>query len=462
VSEFEQADELLGQNELHDHSSTDNLYEDNLEDEPLDTGTESKRIVYQLSNPTIQSLHETWKEGDLILDPEYQRRFVWNKQKASNLIESIILNIPLPLIYTAEVDEKEEVIDGQQRLTSIFAFVDGHFPDGQPFKLSKKLKLLSEEIGGKSFAELDKRFQKEIKRRSLQIISITEDSQEDVKFEMFERLNTNITALNAQELRNCLYQGRYNDFLKRMADYEDYQYIIDKPKYRVRMRDVENVLMFCAFYHTTPDRFSRNLTQLLNQEMRSHRNISDEQLSELEHQFKKSVQLIKHVWGNQAFNIYSLDTSTKQGEWSKQLNQGLFQILMYWFTPYDKNQVIPYSDLLREELLNLQIHNAEFRDTLTGSGTNSPINVRKKFDIWGSTIKGILQYPRLEPRAFSYQHKRALWDASQTCQLCGQQIATIDDAEVDHITCYWEGGKTVPENARLTHRLCNRKRGGGL
>jgi 5-methylcytosine-specific restriction endonuclease McrA len=200
---------------------------------------------------------------------------------------------------------------------------------------------------------------------------------------------------------------------------------------------------------------------MLNLDMRTHREIFDEQLVELERQFKKSVQLVKHVWGKNGFNIYSVDTSTKRGEWSKQFNQGLFQILMYWFTPYEKSQVIPFADLLREELLNLLAHNDEFRETLTGSGTNSPTNVRKKFDMWGATIKGILSYPTSEPRAFSYNRKKSLWDADRTCQLCNQQIATIDDAEVDHIICYWQGGKTIPENGRLTHRYCNRHRGGG-
>ena len=138
-----------------------------------------------------------------------------------------------------------------------------------------------------------------------------------------------------------------------------------------------------------------------------------------------------------------------------------FLNLSYWFAPFEQQQVIRHdADLIREELLNLQVHDAEFMDTLTGSGTNSPSNVRKKFDIWGNTVKGILNYPSNEPRAFSYNLKRSLFDNDPTCELCGQQIACVDDAEVDHIVCYWKGGKTVPENGRLSHRLCNRIRGG--
>lgn len=419
-----------------------------------------RKIKSQATTPTIQSLYQDWKDGDLIISPTFQRNYVWNNKKASNLIESILLNIPLPIIFTASTDGKEEVIDGQQRLTSIFAFIDGRYPDGTKFKLTKKLKILGEEIGGNSFAQLEKHYQKTLKKYPLFLVSISEDSQEEVKFEMFERLNTNITSLNAQELRNCLYRGAYNSLLKIMATDKDFQYILNKPTYKRRMQDIELVLMFCAFHNTSPDHYKKSLSQMLNDEMRTHKILTEEKREILEKQFKKSVRLVKHIWGDRAFNIYSIDEKTKKLTWTKTFNQGLFQILTYWFIPYETNQVIPFVDLIKEELINLQIHDQSFRDTLTGSGTNSPHKIKLKFDIWGNTIKGILNYPKNEPRAFSYSLKEQLWKEDNICQICFQKISTIDDAEIDHITCYWKGGKTIPENARLTHRLCNRSRGG--
>lgn len=419
-----------------------------------------RKIISQATTPTIQSLYQVWKDGDLIIDPVFQRNYVWNNKKASNLVESILLNIPLPIIFTASTGDKEEVIDGQQRLTSIFAFIDGHFADGTKFKLAKNLKILGEEIGGKSFAQLEKHYQNTIKKYPLFMVSISEDSQEEVKFEMFERLNTNITPLNAQELRNCLYRGAYNSLLKIMAQDKDFQYILNKPTFKNRMQDVELVLMFCAFYNTSPDHYRKSLSQFLNDEMRNHKILTDEKKELLEKQFKKSVRLIKHIWGDMAFNIYSIDEKTKKLTCTKKFNQGLFQILTYWFIPYETNQVIPHADLIKEELINLQIHNETFRNTLTGSGTNSPDKTKLKFDMWGHTIKGILNYPKNEPRAFSYSLKEQLWKEDNTCQICLQKISSIDDAEIDHIICYWKGGKTIPENARLTHRFCNRSRGG--
>lgn len=106
------------------------------------------------------------------------------------------------------------------------------------------------------------------------------------------------------------------------------------------------------------------------------------------------------------------------------------------------------------------VHNQDFINALTGSGTNSKNKVFTKFEIWGETIKGILGYPHDEPRCFSYELKQQLFEENQACKLCGQLIHSIDDAEIDHIICHWKGGNTVPKNAQLTHRICNRLKGG--
>ncbi len=296
-----------------------------------------KRINFQPSNPTVQTLYDNFKDGDLVLSPDFQRNYVWNKIKASNLIESIILNIPLPFIFTAEIENNiEEVVDGQQRLTSIFSFIDGKFPDGSIFELSKNLKILYNEIGGKSYKDLDKNYQKQIKKHSLPLITIAKESQEDVKFEMFERLNTNITPLKEQELRNCLYRGPFNDFIKSMANHQDFHYIINNENLSKRMVDVELVLMFCAFYHKSPDHYNTNIKQMLNIEMRSRQFVEPDELQELEKSFKKSSALVKHIFGKNAFNVYSIDETTGASSYGKSLNYGLYQILMYWFIGYEK------------------------------------------------------------------------------------------------------------------------------
>lgn len=434
---------------------------ENNTDEDLELGikTNERIINYESLNPTIKTLYDNWKSGDLVLQPDYQRKYVWDAQKASNLIESILLRIPIPIIFTAEDDNYEEIIDGQQRLTSVFSFIDGEFPDNTQFKL-KKLKILTE-LSGKTFKELDEKDKKAIWKRGLSIIKISNNSNEDIKFEMFERLNSNITKLNAQELRNCMYRGNYNKFLKELSENNDFQDLLNNKEYDKRMLDVELILMFFAFYHRSYEQFKGNMKQFLNREMRTFRNLDDSEKKELEVIFKKSVDLIKTIFGKDAFRIYSINENTKRGSFdSNKINQGLFLILMYGFIPYSKNQIMPYADLIREELINLQVHNQEFLNTLIGSGTNSSINVIKKIEIWKDTLKGILGYPKDEKRTFSKALKKQLFEENSTCKLCNQEIISIDDSEIDHIVCYWRGGKTIPENAQLTHRICNRIKSG--
>ena len=91
-----------------------------------------REILTKADDRQVASLHSKAKRGRLIL----QRRFVWDRKRASRLIESALLNVPLPIIYLSEqADGVEHVIDGQQRPTSFFAFIDGVFPDGKPFTL---------------------------------------------------------------------------------------------------------------------------------------------------------------------------------------------------------------------------------------------------------------------------------------------------------------------------------------
>lgn len=414
-----------------------------------------KKVRYQAKTPTIQTLYQDWKDGDLIIDPSFQRNYVWNKKKASNLIESILINIPLPIIFTSSKNGKEEVIDGQQRLTSIFTFLDGHFADGTKFNLSKSLKILSDEIGGKSFVSLDKTLQNAIKKYPLFMVSISEESDEDIKFEMFERLNTNITSLNAQELRNCLYRGGYNSFIRMLAKDKDFQYIINKPSYRKRMQDVELALMFCAFYNVSPEDYKKSLTQFLNYDMKENRIITRERIEDIEFNFKKSVQLVKHIWGNKAFSVSRIDEKSAKVIIPSSFNQGLFQILTHCFIEYEYDSILPFSDLIKEELINLQLHNQKFRDTITGSGTNSPYNMHMKFHLWRTTLQGVLDYPIHDSKAFSYKNKQKLWKKDSRCQICSKEIVCMDDAIIDDITCYWKDKILISENSKLMHRHCN-------
>ena len=189
------------------------------------------------------------------------------------MVESILLNVPFPSIYTSqEEDSSEIVIDGQQRLISLFSFMDEKFPNDQnKFKLHG-LQVLKE-LNNKSFKELDRNLQKAFEKYGIQTIVITKDSDIDVKFEIFERLNTGSVKLNDQELRNCIYRGKYNDFIKELSNVEDFQFVLNSPLLSERMLDCELISRFFAFLNNTYLNYKPPMKQFLNNEIRLNRDL---------------------------------------------------------------------------------------------------------------------------------------------------------------------------------------------
>lgn len=278
---------------------------------------------------------------------------------------------------------------------------------------------------------------------------------------IFERLNTGSVKLNDQELRNCIFRGNLNDLLKELSDNNDYQLILNSSRMKDRMVDQELIIRFFAFHEYTYLKYKAPMKQFLNKYAEKHRALSEKELSNLKNIFKKSVDLAKSTFGEKAFRRFTTgDKKDPNGYFeTRKLNKGLFDIVMWGFSEYEKNQVMPHIDSIREELVWLMTNDESFIDTIRVS-TDKYENIQYRFDTWRDSLKKILGYPKTEPRNFSQALKKKLFDNNSECKICHQNISLIDDAEVDHIEFYWRGGKTIPTNARLVHRYCNRKRGG--
>jgi hypothetical protein len=390
-----------------------------------------------------------------VLQPDFQRQYVWDPTKASKLIESAILLIPLPIIYLSEEkDGKEYVIDGQQRLTSFFAFIDGTFPDGSQFKLRGLT--VRADLNGQKFSDLPEDLKDKIVDYKIRVITFLKNSSEDLKFEIFERLNTGSVQLNDQELRNCLYRGRFNLALKTMAADPDFMHICGLKAPDTRMRDIELVLRFCSFYHKTYLNYKPPIRKFLNTEAAEQRDISDRELADLQAAFKNACQIIRSIFDKHSFKrFYKGREGAPNGLWEpKKFNASIYDILMYTFAKEDKNKVYQNLDAIKEGLLFLMTEDQEFVDSIELS-TSSLQAVTKRFDKWRSVLQSIMGVHQKEPRCFSRQIKEDLMKADPTCAICDQHIASIDDSAIDHVKQYWMGGKTIPENARLTHRFCN-------
>lgn len=148
------------------------------------------------------------EKGRIFLQPDFQRYSqVWDYKTASQLIESVLLNVPIPPIYVAEEDDGSwNIIDGLQRLTSFKNFYEGKF----------KLRGLDslKELNKQSYESLNQNAKSILDNGSLRIILITKESHPEMKYDVFMRLNRGSVKLTEQELRNCLYRGSLNDLIK--------------------------------------------------------------------------------------------------------------------------------------------------------------------------------------------------------------------------------------------------------
>ena len=435
-----------------DLQDLDELEEDetSLQDEPDEVPTsERRRIFTEKLDPPVSALHTSWQAGDLMLDPIFQRRKVWDDGRSSRLIESVILEVPLPLFYFAESrDGTKEVIDGQQRLNALFRFLNNDYG-------LAGLKSLPD-LMGKRFKDLEKPVQRTIRECAVRTIIFKKESDETLRFEIFERLNTGAVPLNDQEIRNCVYRGPYNELLKRLSGNPDYMWLMGFSRPEKRFKDVEYVLRFAAFHHATYLRYRPSMAKFLTGDMVEHQQISAANATELEVAFKTATSLVRSLLGEHAFKrFYRGDVKSPGGRWEpKKFNASLYDILMGQFATVDKNLVMANLDSIREALVSLMTEDQDFIDSIELS-TSSTRAVKMRFDKWRLTLESILANRVRQARCFSRELKQEMYQKSATCGLCGQHIADLDDAALDHMKMYWLGGQTVPENARLAHRFCN-------
>ncbi len=437
----------------NDGQELDELVEDEATEQenvsPDDFRFEKRKISTDKSDPPIEAMYRRFQDGDLVLDPLFQRRKVWEDARSSRLIESVILEVPLPMFYLAEGrDGKEEVIDGQQRLSAFFRFLHNDYP-------LTGLKALPH-LNGKCFRDLDKPTQRLVRNSSIRTILFRKESDEDLRFEIFERLNTGAVPLNRQELRNCVYRGAYNQLLVELAGDGDYMWLMGLAHPEKRMRDVEYVLRFAAFYHATYLKYKPPMAHFLDEDMRKFQRASVQEQEELRSAFKTAVTLVRSLLGQHAFRRFYRGTDkAPAGRWeAKKFNASLYDILMWSFAGRDKNQVMANLDAIREAFIALMTEDESFIEAIELS-TSAVRMVQTRFDTWRQTLDAVLATSAKQPRTFSRALKQALYDANPTCALCQQHIADLDDAAVDHVEQYWLGGKTIPENARLAHRYCN-------
>ena len=287
-------------------------------EEPLDFPPPERKISTQPYDLSVQTLIEQWEEKTLEI-PEVQREYVWDNGRASRLIESLILNIPIPPVYFSETKAaKFEVIDGHQRVRSIARYLNNEFA-------LSGLRVL-DEFKGVRFFKLPDREQRYLKSRSLRAVVISHDSHPSMKFEVFERLNTGGISLNAQELRNSIYRGTFNRELKELVRDERFRQCIGTTIPRRRMVDEELILRFFALRELLPE-YRPPLKRKLNVYMNEHKNPDLDWLEERTTNFKDTMAEISMVLGNQSFRLIDSEGNPLRDKNGKPLPRGVNRAL---------------------------------------------------------------------------------------------------------------------------------------
>ena len=340
-----------------------------------------------LSFREISSMYDE----DELLKPELQRKYVWSKVEASRFIDSILLGLPVPSVFFAkEPNETMLIIDGFQRIMTVYDFVNGIFSgDGKIFRLSNTGNI-NERWKGKAFRELSIEEQRRIRNTTIHAIIFEQKhpKNDTGMFQIFERINTGGRTLKAQEIRNCIYQGRCNNLLIELNKYKIWREILGTDKEDARMTDMELILRFFAMseLHNREERDRKqiNLTRYLNRYMGDKTDATEDIIKEMEQNFILTINACKNAFGDAAFR----NLKKASEDFTNKISPTIFDAITV-ATSYaiKKNSVDFEKNDYRKNYIDL-LKNEEFRD-VSSHRTTDIENIFKRIELASEIIYGI-------------------------------------------------------------------------
>jgi hypothetical protein len=319
----------------------------------------------------------------LELAPDFQRNQVWKARQKSRLIESILLQIPLPAFYFAEdTNGMMRVVDGLQRLSTVHSFVRG----GQNSFVLTDLEYLYDSTK-KGFAELAPALQRRIHNAQIVVHVIDPTTPPDVKYDIFKRINTGGTPLNSQEIRHCMSRNRSRDFLKRCTHTTEFGLATGGSlRNHIRMDDREVVLRFCAFWlrgveeyvkEGSMDTYLEKTTAMLDDPGQ----VPDAQLEELHNVFRNAMANSYAVFGDYTFRKWPFG-STRQNP----INRPLFECWSYTLARDHLDELQQRKDYIVSDARQLMTTNRDYLDAITTS-TGDSRKVRLRFALTAKAAK---------------------------------------------------------------------------
>lgn len=273
-----------------------------------------KSIVITKKNISLDVIIRRLQNDTIEFNPAYQRNEIWDEIKQSRLIESLMLNIPIPLFYvSADENGKWEVVDGLQRLTAIKLFL-----------VDKVLKLKKLEFWNKyencGIDELPPIITNRIYETEFTFVIIEPGSPEELKYNIFNRINTGGVALKSQEIRNALYNGKGTKFLKKLVKSKEFLRATDNSLKDIRMDAQETILRCLCYIIGDTSEYTENDTQQSFLDRNIQKLNSLKVLDDVESKFLLGMNRGYELFEKQAFRYIS------QGKKRGTINKSLFEV----------------------------------------------------------------------------------------------------------------------------------------
>jgi hypothetical protein len=322
---------------------------------------------------SLRNILDLIDDRDLELAPDFQRNQVWKPRQKSRLIESILLQIPLPAFYFAEdVNGMMRVVDGLQRLSTVHGFVRG-----ESFALTDLEYLDS--VEGKYSAQLPAAMQRRINNAQIVVHVIDPTTPASVKYDIFKRINTGGSPLNAQEIRHCMSLDRSRQFLKRCAGMLEFDLATGGSlRNHIRMDDREVVLRYCAFRFLgvegyvqsgSIDAFLETMTALLDDPAK----MPDQALGQLFEDFRTAMAKSYSLFGEHAFRKWPTGMTGRCP-----INRPLFEAWSVVLSGFDDEDLRNRKEAIVQAARDLMTDDRQYIDAITAS-TGSLAKVRLRF-----------------------------------------------------------------------------------
>lgn len=317
-----------------------------------------RKVDFDSFDITVKELISMVKENLIDIAPSYQRQFRWKTDRQSMLIESVFLGIPIPpLFMAANPNGSWEVIDGVQRLSTLIHFCgDDDLRNNIGLKSSLKLNELEKltAFNNKRYEDLPQSVQIQFLLKPLRVTTISDKSDKDVRFDLFERLNTGGVILTAQEIRSCVYKGRFNELLKELSKDIAFNIVVKLPKERETDGTKEEfVLRFFAFLDEYLN-FQHSVKEFLNNYMKNATKSFD---------YNIKVNLFHHVFEY-------LSNILPQG--ISRINRKTTPVNLYEAVVVGAALAFIVREKLNGENINTWLHSPDLKRMTTGATNSNP------------------------------------------------------------------------------------------